>query len=166
MYCPNPYCWQLAGCTKHKSGLDENPTELTWPASHYLFVENLEGFEHCGTTWRLFHERDPKLANARYASLYRCEPFSYRAGVILMEKPEVVPEGLSYEPFQGGPYVKFTLYGSYDQLPTASGRVFELVGEKSFQPRDDFNIEHYVNDPKITPAEELVTEILIPTQPR
>jgi hypothetical protein len=37
------------------------------------------------------------------------------------------------------------------------------VAEKKVALRDDFNIEHYVNDPRTTPEEQLATEILFPT---
>jgi len=30
--------------------------------------------------------------------------------------------------------------------------------------RDDFCIEHYVTDPRVTPEDQLVTHILIPTK--
>jgi effector-binding domain-containing protein len=35
--------------------------------------------------------------------------------------------------------------------------------EKQIHLRDDFAIENYTNDPKTTPEEQLVTEILVPT---
>jgi effector-binding domain-containing protein len=41
--------------------------------------------------------------------------------------------------------------------------VFEIVAEKKIQMRDDYCIENYTNDPRTTPEEQLVTEILIPT---
>jgi effector-binding domain-containing protein len=55
------------------------------------------------------------------------------------------------------------LTGSYAQLPEASGRVFEIVAEKKIQMRDAYCIENYANDPRTTPEDQLVTEILIPT---
>jgi hypothetical protein len=42
-------------------------------------------------------------------------------------------------------------------------RTFAIVAEKKIRLREDYNIEHYVNDPKVTPQDELVTEILYPT---
>jgi effector-binding domain-containing protein len=48
-------------------------------------------------------------------------------------------------------------------LPEASRRVFEIVSEKKIQLRDDYCIENYANDPRTTPPEQLITEILIPT---
>jgi effector-binding domain-containing protein len=45
----------------------------------------------------------------------------------------------------------------------SSASVFEIVSEKKIPLRDDYCIEHYANDPRTTPEEQLVTEILIPT---
>ena len=74
-----------------------------------------------------------------------------------------LPAGLRYSKFEGGKYSRFVLTGSYSNLPQASGRVFEIVSEKKLKLRGDYCIEHYANDPKTTPEEQLVTEILIPT---
>jgi effector-binding domain-containing protein len=40
--------------------------------------------------------------------------------------------------------------------------VFEIVAEKKIQLRDDYCIENYANDPRTTPEDKLVTEILVP----
>jgi len=48
-------------------------------------------------------------------------------------------------------------------LPEASGRVCEIVSEMKIPLREDYWIENYANDPRTTPEEQLVTEILIPT---
>ena len=45
-------------------------------------------------------------------------------------------------------------------LPEACGRVFLIVAEKKIPQRDDFCIENYVNDPRTTPEDQLITEIL------
>ncbi|MEO6828633.1 MAG: GyrI-like domain-containing protein, partial [Acidobacteriaceae bacterium] len=58
---------------------------------------------------------------------------------------------------------RFVLTGSYAHLPEASGRAFQIAAEKKIQFRDDYCIENYVKDPKVTPAQELITEILFPT---
>ena len=42
-------------------------------------------------------------------------------------------------------------------------RTMELVAEKQILLRDDWNIENYVNDPWVTPEDQLVTEILFPS---
>jgi len=97
-----------------------------------------------------------------YTSLYKMGPKIYRAGFALAAAPEQLPEGLQYEKFAGGNYSRFVLTGPYTELPQASGRVWVIAGEK-IQVRDDFAVENYVNDPRVTPADQLVTEILIPT---
>jgi effector-binding domain-containing protein len=48
-------------------------------------------------------------------------------------------------------------------MPEASRRVFQIVSERKIQLRDDFCIENYANDPRVTPEPELITQILIPT---
>jgi DNA gyrase inhibitor GyrI len=40
--------------------------------------------------------------------------------------------------------------------------VQEIISEKKLPLRDDYFIENYVNDPKKTPEEQLITEILVP----
>jgi DNA gyrase inhibitor GyrI len=96
-------------------------------------------------------------------SLYKMNPKVYRAGFKLEAPPEELPESFKYARFAGGKYSRFVLTGPYDNLPEASGRVWELVREKAINVQDDFAIEHYVNDPSTTPADRLVTEILVPT---
>jgi DNA gyrase inhibitor GyrI len=96
-------------------------------------------------------------------SLYKVGPKVYRAGVAVAGAPQHLPEGVRYEKFPGGQYGRFVLTGAYSNLPAASGRVFAIVGERKTSMRDDFCIEHYTNDPRVTPEEQLVTEILVPT---
>ncbi len=65
--------------------------------------------------------------------------------------------------FGGGKYSRFVLTGSYSNLPEASGRVWSIVADKQVPLRDDFAIENYMNDPRTTPEDKLMTEILVPT---
>ncbi len=90
-------------------------------------------------------------------------PNTYRAGVSLASPPKDLPEGLQYTNFEGGKYSRFVLTGSYSNLPDASRRVFEIVSTTGLPMRVDYCIENYLNDPKNTPEDELVTEIMIPT---
>jgi effector-binding domain-containing protein len=98
-----------------------------------------------------------------YLSLYKVQPKIYRAGVSLAAEPVKLTAGLEYAKFEGGKYSRFVLTGSYSNLPQASGRVFEIVSERKIKLRDDYCVEHYANDPRTTPEEQLVTEILFPT---
>ena len=91
------------------------------------------------------------------------EPKIYRAGVSLAAGPKNLPAGLEYTKFEGGKYSGFVLTGPYSDLPEACGRVFEIVSETKIRLRGDYCIENYADDPRTTPEQQLVTEILIPT---
>jgi len=39
---------------------------------------------------------------------------------------------------------------------------FQILSQKQIQLRNDYCIEHYVNDPRMTPPELPITQILIP----
>ena len=148
--------------------LTENPEIVTWPPTHYVYIEKTGPFQqNAPAAWKEAHGFVAKvLENNKitgYTSLYKAGPKIYRAGFSLAEAPKELPDGLAYEHFAGGKYSKFVLTGSYADLPKASGRVFELVEEKHIAVRDDFFIENYVTDPRTTPEAELKTEILVPT---
>ena len=89
-------------------------------------------------------------------------PQIYCAGVALAGPPAKLPEGITYLEFKGGKYSRFVLTGPYSNLGRATGRVMELIAETKLPLRDDYFIENYVNDPKTTPEEQLITQILVP----
>jgi DNA gyrase inhibitor GyrI len=97
-------------------------------------------------------------------ALYRFKPQNiYRAGVAVAVKPADLPKGLAYENFKGGKYARFVLTGSYGDLPEACGYVFnDYIPGKKVKMREDWCIENYTNDPRVTPEAQLVTQILIP----
>ena len=151
--------------------LTETPERVTWPESHYVFIEKIGPFQETApAAWQTLHQHIPGIAEnnkiTEYFSLYKMPANIYRAGVAVAEKPAKLPEGLAYEKFPGGDYSRFTLTGPYSDLPGASRRVFQIVSEKQIPLRDDYCIEHYVKDPRTTPAEQLVTEILVPGLPK
>jgi hypothetical protein len=45
-------------------------------------------------------------------------------------------------------------------LSNAACRIFQVISDGKLPLRDDFNIENYVNDPRTTPEDQLITEIL------
>ena len=51
----------------------------------------------------------------------------------------------------------------YSDLPAASRQVWNMVAEKKIPVRDDYAIENYMNDPRVTPEDQLITHILVPT---
>lgn len=147
--------------------LTEQPELVNWPETYYVFVEKVGPFlQNAGAAWQAAHALAPELEKhnriAGYMSLYKVGPRIYRAGFALEAPPSEMPIGLDYELFPGGRYNRFTLTGSYSQLPQASSRVFELVEQLAIETRDDFNIENYVNNPRVTPEDQLITQILIP----
>jgi AraC family transcriptional regulator len=149
--------------------LTEEPEIIVWPETHYAFVESIGPFQDTAPqTWQNLHQLIPGISEQNkvvgYMSLYKAGPKIYRAGVSLAAEARRLPEGVRYEKFTGGKYSQFVLTGPYSDLPTASGRVFQIVAEKKIRLRDDYCIENYVNDPQTTDPQELVTEILIPTE--
>lgn len=148
--------------------LTEEPEIVHWLQTHYAFIEKIGPFqETAGQAWQGVHPQVPKILENNlitgYMSLYKVGPKVYRAGVSLAAEPKNLPEGLRYEQFPGGKYSRFVLTGPYSDLPAACGRVFQILEEKKIQVRDDYCIENYVSDPRTTPEDQLVTEILIPT---
>lgn len=147
--------------------LSAEPEVVTRPSMHYVFLEKTGNIPTIAAgTWHDVEKFAGQIAQSSQivgaCALYKCGPDVYRAGYILAERPASVPEGLSYEEVAGGKYTKFVLRGPYSQLPEATGRAFQVVAEKQVPLRDGFNIENYVTDPRTTPQEESVTEILFP----
>lgn len=148
--------------------LTETPETVTWPLTHYVFVEVIGPFaETAPKAWPAMHALTPEVERHNkitgYMSLYKRGPQVYRAGLALAAPPRALPDDLRYEVFPGGKYSRFVLTGPFAQLPEASSRVFEIMAEKNLIERDDYCIENYVDDPRVTPEEQLRTEILIPT---
>jgi DNA gyrase inhibitor GyrI len=148
--------------------LTESGDIVQWPETHYVFVEKTGPIPKIAPeAWQTAIRLAPQLAEKSQIdwrmSLYKTNPNTYRAGFVVAEKPASVPEGLQYELIGGGRYSRFVLTGPYSDLPAATGRVFEMVTQRGMNLRSDFCIESYVNDPRTTPEEKLITEILIPT---
>ncbi len=147
--------------------LTQEPEIVNWPATHYVFLEKTGPFQNTAPqAWQSVHSFVPELVKKNqitgYVSLYKVGPHLYRAGFALAAPPVDLPQGLAYEEFPGGKYARFVLTGPYSDLAAASGRVWDLVAEKKIPLRDDFAIENYVNDPRITPEDKLVTQIHVP----
>ena len=141
-----------------------------FPQIHYIFVEEVGPFEKTAqAAWGKVHQHlDKMMAEnklTKVMSLYKIEPqMIYRAGIAVDAKPASIPEGFKYEVFNGGVYQRFTLIGGYENLPEACGVVFGQVEKEKLPMRNDWFVENYINSPKATPAENLVSEILIPTE--
>ncbi len=149
--------------------LTTEPEAVTRPAMHYLFIERSGNIPTIAAgTWQSVEKFAPAIGAIGQivgaCALYQCGPDIYRAGYILADRPATIPDGLSYEVVPGGKYTRFVLTGPYSQLPEATSRAFQLVAEKQVPIRDGFNIENYVTDPRTTPQDQSITEILFPTR--
>jgi len=158
----------MSSATGRGLQLTEVPEVMNWPETHYVFIEKVGPFQSTAPqAWQRMHQLIAKVLEQNkitgYMSLYKVAPQVYRAGVALTAAPKDLPESLAYEKFKGGKYSRFVLTGPYSNLPEACGRVFQIVAETKIPLRDDFGIENYVTDPRNTPEEKLITEILVPT---
>ena len=147
----------------------EEPDRVLWPQTNYLYVEKVGPFaEIAPQAWRDFHQQLPGLLQSidvlGFLSLYRVDRSVYRAGVSVQSRPDNIPPGLQFEVFPGGAFERFTLTGSYTHLPEISGRAFAIMAKRAVKRRDDFNIEHYVNNPQTAPEDQLITEIYFPVE--
>lgn len=146
----------------------QEPDTVNWPETHYVFIEETGPFiTSAPEAWTAMHKLVPAIkehnAVTGYMSLYKMGPQLYRAGVSVAAPPANLPEGVNYQKFAGGKYSRFVLTGPYSNLGPATGMAVKLAADKHIPLRDDYNIEHYVNDPRVTPEDQLVTEILFPT---
>lgn len=148
--------------------LTQEPETVNRPEAHYVFIERIGNIPaNAPQAWQTVEKFAAGLMQQNQitgaAALYKPAKGIYRAGFLLAAAPANLPDGLTYEKLSGGKYARFTLTGPFDQLPEANTRAFGIVAEKKIALRDDFNIENYVTDPRTTPAEENVTQILFPT---
>ena len=148
--------------------LTQEPEAITFHASHYVFIERIGNIPaNAPEAWKTVEPIAALLSQHNQitgaAALYKPTQGIYRAGFMLAAPPVNLPAELTYEKLNGGKYARFTLTGPFDQLPEANTRAFGVVAEKKIALRDDYNIEHYLTDPRTTPAEQNVTAILFPT---
>jgi effector-binding domain-containing protein len=149
--------------------LTEEPEIVTWPETHYVFIEKVGPFmEVAPAAWNSAHPLVPAISEHNkitgYMTFYKRGPKVYRAGFSLADPPRQLPDAFDSMKFSGGKYSRFVLTGRFSDLSAASGRVFEIVAEKGIRMREDFCIEHYVTDPRTTAEDQNVIEILIPTE--
>jgi effector-binding domain-containing protein len=149
--------------------LTTTPVTVEWPETHYVYIEKAGNIPtNAPQVWSALHSLVPAIAKNNqvtgYMSLYDMEKEVYRAGVSLAAAPRDLPMGVAYEKFAGGKYAKFVLTGPFTQLGPATGRACELVREQQLPLRSGFNIENYVDDPRVTPEHQLRTEILFPVR--
>ena len=88
--------------------------------------------------------------------------FRYYAGVI-WDEPLKADGGIEVLGVPGGKYASYRLIGSYHGIPVAFQRLYgEWLPKSGFVPDDRPALEIYRNNPFDTPANELITDLLIP----
>ena len=149
--------------------LNETPEIIDWPACRVVYVEEVGQFEtSIIQAWqslckhRETIEAETSIVGTLSLYQYATEPKIFRAGFLVDVEPKTLLAGAHYLNFSGGRYARFTVIGSYSQLPEARERVFQICKEKNFAVRsDDWTLQHYANSPE-SPEAELITEILVP----
>ena len=147
---------------------------ITRSITHYVYLEKQGPFaEIAPPTWNelfpLINGQIDQTQIVGYLGLSTIdksrlgeEAMIYEAGVAVQSPPEKLPQGLEYKKIKNGKYARFVLKGPYSQIWAAFSRVFKTLDEKDVALRQEFCIENYLNDPKITPENELLTELLVP----
>ena len=144
------------------------------PATHYLFLEKHGPFaEVAPPTWDemfpLLYSQIDQQEIASFLGLSGIdktrngeEAMIYEAGVGVNSAPEKTLKGLQYKKIEEGKYARFLLTGPYSQIWIAFNQIFKTLTEAKVELRPEFCIENYLNDPKVTPEDQLKTELLIP----
>lgn len=90
--------------------------------------------------------------------------FEYKAAVPVMGPLDNPPQGdLAVGPAPSGKAYKFVHRGPYEGMENLYEAITNFLDEKNIEP-GDFFIERYVTDPRHTPEEELVIEVIFPVK--
>jgi effector-binding domain-containing protein len=90
--------------------------------------------------------------------------FTFKAAIPVMGPFENPPKGdIGVGPSPSGKAYKFIHRGAYDGMENLYEAITNFFDEKNIQPGDLF-IERYVTDPRTTPEDELVIEVIFPVQ--
>lgn len=147
---------------------------VTRPTTHYVFLEKHGPFaEVAPPTWEemfpLMSSQIPQQEIREFLGLSGIDrrkmgedAMIYQAGVAVAHPPKSEMKGLRYRKIESGKYARFLLVGPYAHIAPAFDEVFKTVAEKKVSLREEYCIENYLNDPKVTPEDQLKTEILIP----
>jgi AraC-like DNA-binding protein/DNA gyrase inhibitor GyrI len=92
------------------------------------------------------------------------ETMIYQAGVGMAEDPGKLPNGMRHRAIKPGKYARFILIGPYSHIWMAFDKIFKTLADKKVELRPEFCIENYVNDPRVTPEDQLKTELLVPIE--
>jgi DNA gyrase inhibitor GyrI len=143
------------------------------PLTHYAFLEKRGPFAEVAPP--LWNELHPLLGRIDpgeireylgVSGVDKSKPgedaMVYQAGVALAHEADKLPAGMQRRSIKAGKYARFVLTGPYAHIGTAFKHIFKTLEEKQVALRPEFCIENYLNDPRVTPENELKTELLVP----
>lgn len=148
-------------------------TPVSRPLTHYVFLEKHGPFaEVAPPLWNdllpLLGKLDQKQVR-EYLGMSGIDKtrsgedtMIYQAGVALAQEPNKLPNGFQHRAIKAGKYARFLLIGPYSNIWMAFDRIFKTLSEKRVTLRPEFCIENYLNDPRLTPEDQLQTELLVP----
>jgi effector-binding domain-containing protein len=113
--------------------------------------------------WEYISNLGKEVAGPPYIAYFGMgEEFDIELGFPVAEE---IPgtEDIYMSKTQGGKSVVGMHFGSYQGLEQAYGEIFKYMEEQKLEPAGIF-YDFYLNDPSITPAEELITKIVIPVK--
>jgi AraC family transcriptional regulator len=154
--------------------LTSNFEIVSRPLTHYVFLEMRGPFpEIAPPAWEeMFPLINAQLDQKQIVSYLGLstidknkngeEAMIYPAGVGIAAPPKRPLKGLQYRRIEDGKYARFLLTGRYSQIWIAFNQIFKNLAESRVELRPDFCIENYINDPKVTPEDQLQTELLVP----
>lgn len=89
----------------------------------------------------------------------------YLACLSIPDDNPVVEEGIYFRKLKGGKFASFLHKGSYPDLQKSYDYIeMNWLIQPDFHIRDYHSVDIYLNTPKMTPPEELLTKIMIPLE--
>lgn len=146
---------------------------ITRPNLHFAFLEDHGPFrETAPALWPvMFQKLMPQVQQEEISEFLGLatvdqdklgkETLVYRAGLGL-KTPRKDLKGVKFETIPGGKYASFILKGPYSAVWLAFNEVYKILSSEGIELRKGFSIDKYLNDPNVTPEEELLTELLVP----
>lgn len=156
-----------------KLNLSQEPQIIERPETTILFHESTGGrFEEIAPpVWedflRTLENGKQDLSQSEFlgvSSVDQSESHCYKAAITVPSNVEINLPSLKRETLVKSKYAKFILKGSYDGVWPAFDFAFKKLNEMGLELADLPCLENYINDPRETPEEELLTEILIPVK--
>ncbi|WP_320005776.1 GyrI-like domain-containing protein [Maridesulfovibrio sp.] len=142
-------------------------------AAKMAYVEHVGPYEGVGEAWeKLCSWAGPAqlfTPGTRFYGVYYDDPREVPAeklrseACITIEKEVAVPDGIMLKDFEGGKYAVTTHLGPYENLSESWLKFYtEWLPQSGETHAESSCYEQYLNDPKNTKPEHLVTLLLMP----